>query len=48
MEEMEKDGIVRKVLGDELYQKFLSLKKKEWNDYRLEVTEWEWRMYAGI
>jgi len=48
LEEMEKDGIAKKVLGDELYQKFLSLKKKEWDDYRLEVSEWEWRMYSSI
>jgi glutamine synthetase len=33
--------LVRKVLGDHIFPRFIALKKKEWDDYRIQVSEYE-------
>lgn len=48
LREMEKSKIVKKALGSKMYKKFLEIKKKEWEDYKLEVTKWEWEMYSKV
>ena len=39
--ELEKDGFVRKVLGEEFIQRYLEAKKAEWKEYMPQVTDWE-------
>lgn len=39
--ELEKDGFVRKVLGEEFVQRYLEAKKAEWKEYMPQVTDWE-------
>jgi len=45
LDEMEKDGIVKSALGDYAYNKFLEAKRKEFADYKLQVTPWELEKY---
>lgn len=39
--EMEKDPFIREVLGDHIFDKYVEAKKKEWDAYRTQVTQWE-------
>ena len=38
---MEKDAFMRQTLGDHVFEKYIALKKEEWNRYRSQVTDWE-------
>jgi len=42
---MEEDEVVRDALGAHTHEVFLSAKRLEWEDYRLEVTNWELEKY---
>lgn len=48
LQEMEKDEVVQEALGPHIYQRYRDAKLQEWDDYRLEITEWELRRYLGI
>lgn len=41
IKEMEADPFIREVLGDHVFSKYVEAKRAEWNDYRLQVTQWE-------
>jgi glutamine synthetase len=45
---MEEDGIVRKAMGDHLYERFLEAKQLEWDSYRMSVSPWELERYLAI
>ncbi|MCH5255980.1 MAG: type I glutamate--ammonia ligase [Lachnospiraceae bacterium] len=45
--EMEKDDLIREVLGDHTYTKYIRAKKAEWHSYRSQVTEWEINEYLN-
>ena len=45
IEEMNKDGLVKQVLGDSLYQKYVTAKMAEWDDFKRQVTQWELDQY---
>jgi glutamine synthetase len=42
-----KDPLVKKVLGDDVYAKFLEAKGSEWKRFRSCVTQWEMNEYLG-
>ena len=44
---MEKDRFMRETLGDHVFEKYISLKKEEWNRYRSQVTDWEISEYLN-
>ncbi len=39
--EMEKDPFIKEVLGEHIFNKYTEAKKKEWDEYRTQVTQWE-------
>lgn len=39
--ELEKDRLIREVLGKRVTEKYLEAKKAEWAQYRAQVTDWE-------
>ncbi|MFH0884616.1 MAG: glutamine synthetase family protein [Candidatus Micrarchaeota archaeon] len=43
--EMQTDPIVRETLGDQPFARYVDSKKKEWDSFRLAVTEWELERY---
>lgn len=45
IEAFEGDSFVRRVLGEHIYSKYLEAKKKEWSDFRSQVTNWEVDQY---
>jgi glutamine synthetase len=44
----EKSRLVRKALGDHLFDSFIKNKKIEWDQYRIQVTEYELKRYLPI
>ena len=48
LHELEKDTIIKEVLGDIIFTKFLSAKHREWQDFCKHVTPWEKEHYLGV
>ncbi len=46
--ELERDPLLCEALGERTYHAFVRAKRKEWNDYRLQVTPWEWSRYFEV
>lgn len=45
IEAMESSELVRRALGDVVFQKYLNNKKAEWERYRIQVTDYELKTY---
>lgn len=45
---MSKSQLVRETLGDHIFENLLHVKRKEWDAYRLQVTEWELKNYLPV
>jgi len=45
VKEMKKSELVREVLGDHIFNKYIEAKSKEWDDYRTKITKWELDQY---
>lgn len=48
LEHMEKDPLVKEVLGKHIYEKFLEMKKRECFEFSTSVTDWEINRYLDI
>ena len=44
----EKSSLVKKALGEHIFNKFIENKKIEWDRYRSQVTEYELKRYLPI
>ena len=44
----ENSEIIKRALGDHVFERFIALKKKEWDDYRIQVTEYELNKFLPI
>ena len=47
LHEMEQDDLVREVLGDYAFDRYLELKHQEWNAYKAQVSAWELEQYLS-
>jgi len=45
---LENNEIISSVLGDEFIQKYIWAKRKEWDGYRIQVTQWELDRYLEM
>jgi len=43
--EMTKDPMMKEVLGEHAYAKYVEGKKKEWEDYCIQISDWEIKRY---
>ncbi len=48
LDEFEKNPLSRATLGDHIFEKYLEAKRKEWDEFRMAVTNWELDTYLGI
>lgn len=48
LETLAADQVVRDALGAHVFERFSSAKRLEWEDYRLEVTDWELNKYLAL
>jgi glutamine synthetase len=44
----EKSELVKEILGPHSFERFITLKKKECEEYRLQVTQWELDKYYQL
>jgi glutamine synthetase len=44
----EKSEVVKKALGEHVFKAFIHNKKIEWDEYRIQVTEWEQKKFLPI
>lgn len=40
--------LLKKALGDHVFNRFLEVKQKEWDEYRVQLTQWEMDRYLSI
>jgi glutamine synthetase len=43
--ELERDSLIADALGEHVFKAFVRAKRREWNEYRLQVSPWEWSRY---
>jgi glutamine synthetase len=48
IEELHSSELVRKALGDHVFERYVELKRQEWEDYRVQVSQWELDRYLSI
>ncbi|MFA5356404.1 MAG: glutamine synthetase family protein [Candidatus Omnitrophota bacterium] len=44
----EESAFIKKVLGEHIFPRFIEIKKKEWDDYRIRVSEYELDKYLPV
>jgi len=44
---MKNDELIKKTLGEHIFNKYIEAKTKEWNEYRTRVTSWEIEEYLS-
>ncbi len=47
LEELKKDTLIQDALGPHIYEKFVTAKTLEWNEYRIQVHAWERNRYLS-
>ena len=45
---LEKDEVIKDVLGPHIYAQYMAGKKKEWEEYRTRVSSWEIAKYMVL
>ncbi len=48
LDEMKKSALMHEVLSDQLFEKYLYIKTKEWNEFKVQVTPWELDKYLDV
>ena len=46
-EELAGSALMRRALGEHIFPRYVELKRREWNEYRIQVTEWEKERYLS-
>ncbi len=46
--ELKNNKLMREVLGEHLYKRYLNIKTREWNEFKSQVTPWEVEKYTDI
>jgi glutamine synthetase len=44
----ENSPLVKEILGEHSFERFIALKKAEWDEFRLQVTDWEIKKYLSV
>jgi glutamine synthetase len=45
LDELKKDKLMQEVLGEHLFERYIDVKTKEWDEFKKQVTNWEIDMY---
>jgi len=48
LETLEQSKLVRESLGDAVFEKFIANKRIEWDQYRVQVTDYEIKKYLPM
>jgi glutamine synthetase len=47
IDELAGSDLMSRALGDHIFPRYVELKRKEWDEYRVQVTEWEKEKYLA-
>jgi glutamine synthetase len=47
IDELAASDLMQRALGEHIFPRYVELKRKEWDEYRVQVTEWEKEMYLA-
>ena len=47
IDELEGSELMERALGEHIFPRYVELKRKEWDEYRVQVTEWEKDKYLA-
>jgi glutamine synthetase len=48
IDELSQSDLARKALGPHIFDRYVELKRKEWDEYRVQLTEWELERYLSV
>src|SRR5919198_1456312 len=48
IDELAASDLARRALGSHIFDRYVELKRKEWDDYRVQLTPWEMEKYLGV
>jgi glutamine synthetase len=48
IEELAGSELMRSALGEHIHERYVELKRKEWDDYRIQLTQWELDRYLAV
>jgi len=48
LDELESDKVLQWALGKHVYENFMLIKRKEWDEHRIQVTQWEIDKYLKV
>ena len=48
IDELAGSELMRNALGDHIFDAYVRLKRKEWDEYRVQLTQWELERYLGV
>jgi glutamine synthetase len=48
LDELEADDVIKSALGEHIYDRFMTAKRIEWDEYRQQVHQWELDQYLGV
>ncbi|CAB4871389.1 unannotated protein [freshwater metagenome] len=48
MEITAESELVLRALGEHAFDRFIDIKRREWDDYRVQVTQWELDRYLPV
>ena len=48
VDELAGSDLVRKALGPHIFDRYVELKRGEWDDYRVQLTDWEMARYLAV
>src|SRR6266536_3095481 len=48
IDELAQSDLARKALGPHIFDRYVELKRKEWDEYRVQLTEWELERYLAV
>ncbi len=47
IDELSQSELARKALGKHIFDRYVEIKRKEWDDYRVQLTKWEMERYLA-
>jgi glutamine synthetase len=48
IDEFAQSELMRKAFGDHIFDNYVKLKRKEWDEYRIQLTQWELDRYLAV
>src|SRR5215204_678768 len=48
VEELAGSELMRRALGEHIHERYVQIKRKEWDEYRIQLTEWELEKYLAV